>query len=228
MMAAEHVTVIVAARNEAPTIQDVVCRSRRHACTVIVVDGQSEDGTAAKAAEAGAQVLHQNGTRGKGAALRLGIPHVATPVTVFLDADGSHVPEDIPQLVAPILDGRADHVSASRLIGGSSELHGGFDEFLRLAGSSFITACINRRFGVRLSDSQNGFRAIRTALLAALPLTERTTTIEQEMIIKTLKAGQRVVEVPSHEYRRQHGQSSIRVWRAAPRYVYALIRDLYF
>ena len=61
----------------------------------------------------------------------------------------------------------ADHVAASRLRGGSSELHGGFDEFLRLAGSSFITACINWRFDCRLSDSQNGFRAIRTSRAAA-------------------------------------------------------------
>jgi dolichol-phosphate mannosyltransferase len=128
--------------------------------------------------------------------------------------------------VAPILAGEADHVGASRLIGGSSELHGGFDEFFRLAGSSFITACINRRFGVRLSDSQNGFRAVRTDLLRRLSLSENTTTIEQEMIIKTLKAGGRVAEVPSHEHRRCHGMSHIRVWRAAPRYVYSVARDL--
>ena len=89
----------------------------------------------------------------------------------------------------PILRGEADHVSASRLMGGSSELHGGFDEFLRLTGSSFITACINWRFRVRLSESQNGFRAIRTDVLQQLPLIEDLTTIEQEMIIRTLRAG---------------------------------------
>ena len=63
--------------------------------------------------------------------MRRAIPHIRTPVTVFLDADGSHDPEDIPLLVEPILAGEADHVSASRLRGGSSELHGGFDEFFR-------------------------------------------------------------------------------------------------
>ena len=103
-----------------------------------------------------------DGGRGKGEAMRRAIPHLRTPITVFLDADGSHDPEDIPLLVEPILADRADHVSASRLSGGSSELHGGFDEFFRLTGSSFITACINWRFGCRLSESQNGFRAIRT------------------------------------------------------------------
>ncbi len=223
---AAFVTVVVPARNEAPTIADVVGRCRPFGATVLVVDGHSSDATAARAREAGATVLPQNGTPGKGAALRQVIPHLQSAVTVFIDADGSHIPEDIPQLVEPILADRADHVSASRLMGGSSELHGGFDEFFRLAGSSLITACINRRFGVRLSESQNGFRAIRTSLLARLPLRETTTTIELEMIVKTLRAGGRMAEVPSHEHRRCHGTSHIRVWRAAPRYVYATARYL--
>ena len=115
-----------------------------------------------------------------------------------------------------------------RLRGGSSELHGGFDEFLRLAGSSFITACINWRFNCQLSDSQNGFRAVRTTVLRQLDLRENTTTIEQEMTIKTLRQGWRMVEVPSHEHRRTHGTSHIRVWRDAPRYGYSLVRYLFF
>ena len=99
-----------------------------------------------------APLVLADGGRGKGEALRRAIPHIRTPIAVFLDADGSHDPEDIPLLVEPILDDAPDHVTASRLRGGSSELHGGFDEFFRLAGSSFITACINWRFGCRLSD----------------------------------------------------------------------------
>ena len=223
----EAVTAVIAAKNEAPTIADIVRRCLLVAGTVIVVDGHSRDGTADRARQAGATVL-QDANRGKGQALRTAIPHITTPITVFLDADGSHLPEDIPRIVAPLLEDRADHVSASRLMGGSSELHGGWDEFCRLTGSSFITACINWRFGVRLSDSQNGFRAIRTPLLQRLGLTGDTTTIEQEMIMRTLRLGGRMGEVPSHEYRRQHGVSHIRVWRAAPRYLYSLMRHLWF
>lgn len=222
----DQVTAVIAAMNESPSIAGIVSRTRPHCARVLVVDGRSVDDTVAKARAEGADVIVQSGRKGKGAALRFAIAHVTTPVTVFLDADGSHVPEDIPLVVAPILAGRADHVTASRLVGGSSELHGGFDEFFRLAGSSFITACINRRFGVALSDSQNGFRAVRTDLLKQLDLTEDSTTIEQQMIIKTLKAGGRMAEVPSHEHRRLFGVSHIRVWRAAPRYVYSVARDL--
>lgn len=221
------ITVVVPAKNEAPTIAMVIQGCRRFAAEVIVVDGNSEDQTARLAADAGARVLSE-AVVGKGFAMRQAIPHIQTGITVFIDADKSHDPDDIPNLVQPILDERADHVSASRLTGGSSELHGSFDEFLRLAGSAFITACINRRFGVCLSESQNGFRAIRTSVLRQLDLQERTTTIEQEMIMKTLKMGFRMAEVPSHEHRREHGTSHIVAWRAAPRYVYSLIRYAIF
>jgi glycosyltransferase involved in cell wall biosynthesis len=216
---------VIAALNEAPTIAAVVERCVTYASKVLVVDGHSSDGTAGQAHAAGADVITDHG-RGKGDALRTAVPRIETPVTVFLDADGSHDPDDIPRLVRPILSGEADHVTASRLIGGSSELHGGFDEFLRLAGSSFITACINWRFGVGLSDSQNGFRALRTSMLRDLPLREESTTIEQEMIIETLRRGYRMAEVGSHEHRRRFGRSHIMVWRAAPRYVRSLVRGL--
>jgi len=218
--------VVIAAKNEARTIGPLVERARAHARVVIVVDGRSHDGTPAVAAAAGARVLTDGG-RGKGEAMRLAIESVATEVTVFLDADGSHDPDDIPRLIAPIFDGAADHVSGSRLMGGSSELHGGFDEFLRLTGSSLITACINWRFGVRLSESQNGFRAIRTAVARQLRLRSNDTTIEQEMIIKTLRRGFRMAEVPAHEYKRVHGVSHIVLWRAVPRYVASLLQHLF-
>jgi glycosyltransferase involved in cell wall biosynthesis len=224
---AADVSVVIAAKQEAPTIADVVNRTRRYAGAVFVVDGHSTDGTPELAARCGASVLADGG-RGKGEAIRRAIPHIRTPVTVFLDADGSHDPEDIPLLVEPILSDQADHVTASRLRGGSSELHGGFDEFFRLTGSSFITACINWRFNCRLSDSQNGFRAIRTAVLRQLDLRENMTTIEQEMIIKTLRRGLRIAEVPSHEHPRAHGCSHIRVWRSAPRYGFSLVKYLFF
>lgn len=221
-----RVTAVVPARNEARTIGEIVSRCRAHVDEVLVVDGWSSDGTPEIALRAGAERVIRDSGKGKGAAIRLAAQVVRTGVVVFIDADGSHDPNDIPKLIEPILSGEADHVSGSRLTGGSSELHGGFDEFLRLTGSSFITAAINAFFGVRLSESQNGFRAIRTAVLAALELREDSTTIEQEMIIRTLTLGFRMAEVPTHEHARQHGRSHIHVLRASPRYVWCLISAL--
>jgi dolichol-phosphate mannosyltransferase len=223
----DDVTVVIAAKNEEATIAGVVANCRRYARSVLVtVDCRTSDDTVRRANDAGARVLLDEG-RGKGHAMRLAIPHIQTALTVFIDADGSHDHRDIPLLLEPLLDGTADHVSASRLRGGSSELHGGFDEFFRLMGSSFITACINHRFGVRLSESQNGFRAIRTDVLRALALRSDSTTIEQEMIVRTLGMGYRMAEVPSHEYRRVAGTSHIRLRRVALGYMINLIRHLY-
>ena len=220
------VTIVIAAKDEEATIADVVSSCRPYAGDIlVVVDRRCQDQTAARAAAAGARVMVDRG-RGKGDAMRCAIPEIRTAVTVFIDADGSHVPSDIPRLVQPIIDDQADHVSASRLRGGSSELHGGFDEFLRLAGSSFITACINWRFGVQLSDSQNGFRAIRTDVLRQLGLSSDSTTIEQEMIIRSLGMQYRVAEIPSHEHKRVAGTSHINVKRAALRYVFNLVQHL--
>ena len=202
------ITVVIPARNEELTVGLVVRECLNYVAKVIVVEGGSTDRTAETATAAGAHVVRDQGL-GKGAALRLGVDHVTTPICVFVDADGSHDPIDIPMLAAPIKAGQAEHVTGSRLLGGSDELHGGGDEFLRLAGSAFITYMVNWRFGTRLSDSQNGFRAIRTDVFRQLDLRSRHTTIEMEMISATLAAGLRIAEVPTHERRRAAGYSKI-------------------
>jgi dolichol-phosphate mannosyltransferase len=99
---------------------------------------------------------------------------------------------------------------------------------MRLAGSSFITACINWRFDVRLSESQNGFRALRTDLLRRVIPRARHTTLEQELIMRTIRLGYRIAEVPTHEHARRCGHSHISVWREAPWYVSSLVRYLFF
>jgi glycosyltransferase involved in cell wall biosynthesis len=222
-----EITAVIPARNEAATIATVVAECLRYAGQVLVVEGGSNDGTAEAAEKAGARLVRDQGI-GKGAALRLAVDHVTTPVCIFIDADGSHDPIDIPMLVAPIKADEADHVGGSRLRGGSDELHGGGDEFLRLAGSALITYLINRRFGSKISDSQNGFRAIRTDLFRQLALHARHTTIEMEMIMATLAAGYRLAEVPTHERPRAAGYSKIALSRPGTWFSYGwtLVRGL--
>jgi glycosyltransferase involved in cell wall biosynthesis len=223
----DRISLVIPVLNEEEGLEELIAKACPYAGEILVIDGHSTDRSAEIAAACGARV-HYDHRKGKGDALRTAVPLVTGEVTVFMDADWSHDPDDIPRLVRPILDGEADHVTGSRLLGGSSELHGGFDEFLRLMGSSFITACIGRRFRVRISDSQNGFRAIRTEVLRKLDLRENITTIEQEMIIKTLKAGYRLAEVPAHENKRRYKTSHIRVGRVWLRYGYSLLKYLYF
>ena len=216
--ATHTITVIVPTRNEAANVRPVLELARRHADELLVVDGHSTDGTAEIAVEYGARVILDNG-RGKGAALRLGIEEARGDILVLIDADGSHDPADIPALVQPIVEGRADHVSGSRMLGGSDELHATFQQFIRLFGSQIITLSVNYTQNVRLTDCQNGFRAIRRDVARALHLTSDTTTIEQEMVIKTVRSGYRLAEVATHEYMRASGESSIKVSRVWLRYV---------
>lgn len=226
LSSADKLTIVIPALNEQGSIAGVISGALSYSDDILIVDGHSRDNTVAIAASMGARVIYDN-RKGKGDAIRSSIAHIKHEIAVFMDADGSHDPNDIPILVQPILENRADHVCGSRLLGGSSELHGGFDECLRLMGSSFITACINHRFKTDLSESQNGFRAIKLNVLKSLGLRENITTIEQEMTIKTVKQGFRMAEVPSHEYRRQAGSSNIKISKVAFRYVFSLIKYLY-
>ncbi len=228
MQLIENLCVVIPAKDEEKTIGEIINSCKQFTENIIVVDGNSIDKTRDIAENLKAKVIIDPG-KGKGSGIRASVEHVSDEdIVVFIDADGSHEANDIPKLIKPIQDGQADHVTGSRLLGGSSELHGGFDEFMRLTGSSFITFCINHRFKIRLSDSQNGFRAIRGAVLKDLNLKENITTIEQEMIIKTLKKKYRMAEVPTHEYKRKYGESSIKMRKVFFKYVYSFIKYLYF
>lgn len=223
----EKISLVIPVLNEEEGLRELIEKACSYVGEILVIDGHSTDQSVTVAAACGARIYYDH-RKGKGDALRCAIPLISREITVFMDADWSHDPDDIPRLVQPILDGMADHVTGSRLLGGSSELHGGFDEFMRLMGSSFITACIGRHLRVRISDSQNGFRAIRTDVLRRLDLRENITTIEQEMIIKTLKGGFRLDEVPTHEYKRRYKVSHIRIQKVWFRYGYSLIKYLFF
>ncbi|MDY6951243.1 MAG: glycosyltransferase family 2 protein [Thermodesulfobacteriota bacterium] len=220
------ISAVIPTLNEEATVARIIEGCTPHVDEIIVVDGHSIDRTRQTAEELGVKVIQDHG-KGKGEAIRYSINQVTGDIIVFIDADGSHNPGDIPKLIQPIIEGRADHVSGSRLIGGSSELHGGFDECFRLMGSSFVTACINWKFKVRLSESQNGFRAIKTDVIRQLGLKEDITTIEQEMIIKTLKKGYRMAEIPSHENERTAGYSKICLRKVWFRYIYSLAKYLF-
>jgi glycosyltransferase involved in cell wall biosynthesis len=219
------ISIIVPARNEARNIAKVLAGVRPFADEIIVVDGHSVDDTAQIASQFGATVVLDNG-RGKGDAIRVGAAAATGDVLVFIDADQSHDPNDIEKLLGPILNGDADHVSGSRMLGGSDELFSSISEFFRLVGSEIITLTIGRRFGIRLTDSQNGFRSIRRDVFKELELTENITTIEQEMVIETLRRGYRLVEVPTHEHRRASGTSSIVIWKVGFRYVFCLSKNV--
>jgi dolichol-phosphate hexosyltransferase len=219
------VTVCIPALNEEPSIADIIEGAWPFCEEVLVVDGHSSDRTAEVAASCGARVVKDN-KKGKGDAIRVGAAAAKYPVVVFMDADGSHDPADIPALVKDIRDGNADLTIGSRGKGGSDELHGDIEKLMRMVGSDMILIGINWRWKQHLTDSQNGFRAIKKDVILALNLKENITTIEQEMTMKCLKKGYVVTEVPTHEYSRKYGESVIKLRRVWFRYVYSFIKFL--
>lgn len=224
-MATNRVTVVIPTRDEEGLIAEIIDGVRPHCDEVLVVDGHSRDRTREIAEARGCRVVLDGG-KGKGEALRMSFTEATGDIVVFIDADGSHDPRDIPAMVAPIKSGEFDMVIGSRGRGGSDELHGTFEQFIRYIGSQLITLAINYRWDVRLTDSQNGFRAIRRDVGAKLGLTSNLTTIEQEMLMKALKQGYRVSEVPSHEYERKWGTSKVVVWKLWFAYISNFFRNI--
>jgi len=220
------ISVVIPTRDEEGLIGEIVDLVRPYADEVLVIDGHSRDRTREIAAEHGARVVFDGG-KGKGEALRMAFEVATGDIVVFIDADGSHETKDIPAMVAPIIAGQSDMVVGSRGKGGSDELHGTLGQLIRYVGSQIIMLGINYRWNVRLTDSQNGFRAIRRDVGRQLGLTSNLTTIEQEMLMKALKKGFRVSEIPSHEYERKWGTSKVVVWKLWFAYLWSLFRNIF-
>jgi glycosyltransferase involved in cell wall biosynthesis len=220
-----EISVVISAKNEEMTVAGVVRGARTYSDDVIVMDGHSTDGTVGLAREAGATV-HADTAQGKGAAVREGLRIARGRIVVLMDADGSHDASALPALVAPIRAAAADLVVGSRFTGGSEELTATLPQLVRMIGNVSMNIAINWRFGAALTDTLNGFRAIRRDVVDELGLRENRHTIEQEMIIQALRRGYRVVNVPTHEYARRHGRSRINIWLEWPLFVWCLARNL--
>jgi dolichol-phosphate mannosyltransferase len=221
------VSVVIPTRNEEITIADIIKGVKPFVDEILIVDGHSTDRTREIAKSEGARICLDNG-KGKGDGLRVAIQEVTGDIIVFIDADGSHDTNDIPELIQPILENKSDMVIGSRARGGSDELHGDIDKLMRAIGSHTILVGINMRWKSNLTDCQNGFRAIRTSIARRLNLKENTFAIEEEMVMKCLKNGFIISEVPSHEYERLHGTSNLSLKKEWFRIVYCWLKNMLF
>jgi len=219
------VVTVILAKDEELSIAEAVAGARRYCGRVVVMDGHSADLTVERARAEGAEV-HADPGMGKGAAIRASLSLVQEPIVVFMDADGSHDPADIPRLAAPIAAGDADLCVGSRFTGGSEELSITIGQLIRTIGNISMNIAINKRWGVELTDTLNGFRAARREAALEVGLREDIHTIEQEMVMKMLIAGHRVINIPTHEYSRQHGESHIKIWRQWPRFVGCVVKHV--
>lgn len=190
-----RVVAVLPAYNLERSIAAIVERTKPHVDAVVVAADGSRDGTAAAARAAGAVVPDPEAVRGKGYALIKGIEAaraLAAEVIVVMDSDGQHLPEEIPVVVGPLLEGRGDMVVGSRMLGTlRTSTVNKFGNF----GLKLISFAVTGRW---LTDTESGFRAFRAEKLWSLPLSARGYEIESELLLRSLHAGFKVTEVPIH------------------------------
>ena len=201
-----RVAAIIPAWNEAGSIGLVVEAIPGDAVdAIIVVDGGSDDGTVEIARQAGARVVGQV-QRGYGAACAAGVRAAtaeSAEILVFLDGDYADDPADLPRVLAPVLAREADLVLGSRL---ERRDRGALPPHQR-AGNRVATLLIGLLYRRWLRDL-GSFRAIRADRLAALGMSHPTYGWPVEMVVKALRRGYRIVEVPIH-YRRRIGRAKV-------------------
>jgi glycosyltransferase involved in cell wall biosynthesis len=198
---------VIPAFNEGNSIGNVVQETRKYVDQVVVVDDSSKDNTQELARVSGAIILYHSKNRGVGAAMCTGIAYaqkLKPDIVVTLDADGQHNPEDIPRLISPIMKGRADWVLGSRFLQKSPANM----SLIKNLGNKFFAFITSILAGVKLTDTQTGFRALNQKALLALNL-KSEFTYTQEMILILNHKGYHGVEVPIHAKPRKHGNSKV-------------------
>ncbi len=205
--------VVIPCRNEAAGIAGLVREVRQYLPLVLVVDDYSEDETAARAAEAGAELVRRTESPGKGAALKAGIAAALArrcDWVLTLDGDGQHRPEDIPAFLR-----RAGETGAALVVGDRMHRAEAIP-WLRRGVNRWMSRRISELAGMRLPDSQCGFRLINLRSWAGLVLETEHFEIESEMLLAFVQAGHRIEFVPIQvvgKGRRSHIRPVKDTWR---------------
>lgn len=205
------ISVIIPVYNEELTVGNIIERVKmtvemmRVPYEILVVDDCSTDDSLEVSKNRSVKVYRLKQHMGKGYALRLGFREAKGEIIVTLDSDGSHNPEDLPKLIDPILNGEADLVIGSRFLNQKNL----FRNELNKIGVHFFNFFVRMLTGKATTDSQSGYRVARSVVLRELNLKSNGYEIESEMLIKVLKNGHRVKEVPIDFEQRTYGKSKL-------------------
>jgi glycosyltransferase involved in cell wall biosynthesis len=211
-----HVSVVVPVYNESLTIAQLVARLREVPLRVeiIAVDDASTDGSGAILEQCKAEgildtLLRQERNRGKGAAIRAGIAVAQGDIVVVQDADLEYDPMELPRLIQPILNGKADAVFGSRFLGGDHRVL----YFWHYVGNKLLTLVSNMLTDLNLTDMETCYKAVRAPLIKSLVLTSDRFGFEPEITARLAQAKARIWEVGISYSGRTYAEGKKITWR---------------
>jgi glycosyltransferase involved in cell wall biosynthesis len=220
-----RVSFLVPVYNEEGTIATLLERVRALPVEkqIVVVDDGSTDETAGilRASAGDDLVVIRQENRGKGAAIRAAIPHADGDICVIQDADLEYDPDDVPELIQPIVDGVADVVYGSRLSGGRPQRA---YLFWHRVGNRFLSLVAGVLYNTTLTDMETGYKAFRTDVLRGLDLREDGFSIEPEITGRICRQRLRIYEQPISYYGRTYAEGKKITWRDGFKALWVLFR----
>ena len=204
-------SVIIPVYNEELTVGNVIDRVKVAMkriglpYEIIVVDDHSNDKSCEMVREHNSKLYSLKQHMGKGYGLRAGFAKAKGDIIITIDSDGSHRPEELSRVIAPVLSDQADLVIGSRYLNQKNVATRKLNAF----GVRIFNLLIQLLTGTAITDSQSGYRAMKRQVLITQKLKSGGYEIESEMLVKAAKEGFRVAEVPISFEQRTYGHSGV-------------------
>jgi dolichol-phosphate hexosyltransferase len=220
----EMVSIVIPTLNEAGNILEAVTtieKGLEYPKEIIVVDGNSTDGTIQIVKDTNFCKLIIEPRRGYGLALKTGMKNAKGNIIIMVDGDGTYEVRHINRMLAKMIENDADMVLATRMYDPNKAM--GLMNFI---GNKVITFCFDFLYSQFLSDTQSGFRAISHSAMDQVDLTEGDMAYATEMLVKFTKKGFKMVEIPTTYKSRKYGKPKLRKFKSGIEIFATMVKGL--